>query len=137
MRSETAICSIFARHAESGVHHPTSPEHVKLDHDRLDVRMDRGGLCSDELVCWRRRRAVAKLDERGNMCVATSFGGCRVRLPGKIEELFVVATNEKVGNPAESDVAAGSAPAKDSYTGENIQVLKAQMRSVSAWHVHR
>ena len=34
------------------------------------------------------------------------------------------ATNEKVGNPAESDVAAGSAPAKDSYTGENIQVLK-------------
>lgn len=34
------------------------------------------------------------------------------------------ATNEKAGNPAESDVAAGSTPAKDSYTGENIQVLK-------------
>jgi len=35
----------------------------------------------------------------------------------------LAATSEKAGNPAESDSDA-AAPAKESYTGENIQVLK-------------
>ena len=35
----------------------------------------------------------------------------------------MAATSEMAGNPAESDSGAG-APAKESYTGENIQVLK-------------